>query len=209
MAKFKMKMKLQGFELEIEGEREDIPLIAQNLGEQFSGLLAPAANIAEGEVPRKQVSNNATAIPVPEAKPIRKRKRQSSTSRGGSNGTSSESKNILNWEHNPERWGNPLQTWTTAEKAIWLIYVVEQELNTTSLPASQITATFNHHFKQAKTVHPPNVTRDLGRLKSGANSDVGEDSTKSPSEWFLTTAGKKKVEALIAAALGKPEATAS
>ena len=40
MSKFKFKLKLQGLELEMEGAREDIPLMAQNLGNQLTGTLA-------------------------------------------------------------------------------------------------------------------------------------------------------------------------
>ena len=36
MSKFKFKLKLQGLELEMEGAREDIPLMAQNLGNQLT-----------------------------------------------------------------------------------------------------------------------------------------------------------------------------
>jgi hypothetical protein len=38
MSKFKFKLKLQGLELEMEGSRDDIPLIAHNLGNQLTGL---------------------------------------------------------------------------------------------------------------------------------------------------------------------------
>ncbi|MEM7628950.1 MAG: hypothetical protein AAF356_05960 [Planctomycetota bacterium] len=209
MAKFKMRMKLEGFELDIEGEREAIPTIAQNIGEQFSGLLAPAANIVEGEPPKKLVANDAQAAQAAEPKPAKRKKRSSGGGRAGAAASAADESNVLNWQHNPEKWGNPLQSWTTAEKSIWLLYVIEKELNRTAVPAKQIVGTFNHHFKQAKTVHPPNVTRDLGGLRSGANSEVGEDSTKSPSEWFLTNAGKTRAERLVAAALGKPEAASS
>jgi hypothetical protein len=48
MPKFRIKMKLQGFELEIEGSREEASRISQNLGEQMSALLRPAGVIIDG-----------------------------------------------------------------------------------------------------------------------------------------------------------------
>ena len=37
MAKFRVKMKLQGLELGIEGSREDASLLSQNIGAQVAG----------------------------------------------------------------------------------------------------------------------------------------------------------------------------
>ncbi|MEO1009254.1 MAG: hypothetical protein AAFX79_11870 [Planctomycetota bacterium] len=193
MSTFKVKLEVQGFKLEVEGERDDIPLIAENIGRQFTSALEPAANIAEGTPPRRPIANTAPATAQSPSKPRRKRNRPA---------TASASENILNWDHNPERWGNPLQTWTTAEKSIWLLYVLEHELGRTAVAGPVLAATFNQHFKQAKTVHPPNVTRDLGKIKTGSNSDVGEDTTTSPSEWYLTSSGKKRAVKLIEQALG-------
>lgn len=49
-SKFKIKFKVEKLELEIEGNREDVPLITQALGQQVSGLLAPASDIVQGEI---------------------------------------------------------------------------------------------------------------------------------------------------------------
>ena len=210
MAKFKVELEIQGFKLKMEGEREDIPLMAQNLSEQVDGLIEPAANIAEGEVPRKKVGSDAAQPATVEVKSKTKRKRPRRTA----NGDTSPSGNangpaVLNWTHSPEKWGNPLQAWTTAEKCLWLLYVVENELATTEMTGSSIAATFNRHFKQAKTVHPPNVTRDLGKLKARALSEVGENTTVTPTTWYLTDTGKARAITLVEAALGKSETAAS
>jgi hypothetical protein len=48
MSKFHIKLKLQGLELEVEGTRDDLPVIRRSLGQQFEGLLNPATEIAQG-----------------------------------------------------------------------------------------------------------------------------------------------------------------
>ena len=50
MAKFHVKLKLQGLELEVEGSRDDIPSIRQSLNQQLAGLLEPATDMAEGKI---------------------------------------------------------------------------------------------------------------------------------------------------------------
>ena len=50
MSKFRIKMKLQGLELEIEGAREDASLISRNIGQQVASLMQPAGNIVDGEL---------------------------------------------------------------------------------------------------------------------------------------------------------------
>src|SRR5438067_2145714 len=51
MSKFHVKVKLQGFELEIQGNREDAPAIGRSIGEQFSAIISPAVDILEGNSP--------------------------------------------------------------------------------------------------------------------------------------------------------------
>lgn len=46
MAKFRIRLKLQGLELEVDGEREDIPLISSAVQRQLTGLIQPAEAIA-------------------------------------------------------------------------------------------------------------------------------------------------------------------
>ena len=46
MGKFRIRMKWDAFELEVDGSREDIPLIGQQIGKQLSGVIAPSIGIA-------------------------------------------------------------------------------------------------------------------------------------------------------------------
>jgi hypothetical protein len=49
MAKFRVRLKLQGMELEIDGEREDMPAISTAVQQQLASLIRPAAGLASGE----------------------------------------------------------------------------------------------------------------------------------------------------------------
>jgi|SRR6185369_5843831 len=198
MSKFKMRLKLTGFELDIEGSREDIPLIAQNVGQQIAGLLAPASKIVSGEktdASSRTVHPIQTIVDVSSAR--RKRKRLSIPPIAGAQ-DAEKAPNVLNWKHDSSKWNSPNQSWSTLDKALWLIYVAEQETQQTELTVRQIAETFNTHFKQAKTVRIPNVTRDMGNKKAGKDALVGENATISPSKWYLTESGKSRVTKLIA-----------
>lgn len=126
--KFKIKLKLTSFELEIEGSREDVPLMAQAVGQQMSGLLLPASGIVEGEI----VEDKSLPQAPPEPQPKPRRKPASRRRSTASTSLTSNGKNLVvaavDWRHDPSKWGNPQQDWTTADKSIWLLYVISKEL---------------------------------------------------------------------------------
>jgi hypothetical protein len=206
MAKFRVKLKLQGLEMEIEGSRDDAPLIAQNLGRQFAGLLQPAAQIVAGNGDEQL---DATPIAIQEADSAtaaRKRgprKKRSATV--PTTASDSAEEGPLDWRHDPAKWGSPKQAWNTANKAMWLLYVASNETDQKELSSKRIANTFNKHFRQAGQILPFNVTRDLGKLKVGKDAPVSEDTTQASSPWFLTEAGTKRAQGLVSEALGRGE----
>jgi len=198
MSKFKVRLKLQGLELEVEGNRDDVPLIADSVAEQVAGLLKPASNIVEGEIVtdghRPQYVEGETS----ETKTKQARKKRQSQTQPGSN----SKEEAVDWSHDPSKWGVPKQKWSTADKSLWILYVVEKAEGIKEMSAPRIATTFNKHFPQAGIVHPPNVSRDLGKLKLKSPALVSEDRAKSPSTWFLTEGGIQRVEKLIRETLG-------
>lgn len=194
MSKFRMKLKLQGFELEIEGNREDASVIGKSIGDQISGMLSPSLNILEGEVASSRTQPQS-AIPLVAEIP---RRRGGRRTKSAPNGTEANTQANIEFRNDPSKYATPTQQWTTAEKAIWLLYVVKEVSLVPELSTGQIVKTFNTHFRQAKTVTNSNVSRDLGKAKVSSPSLVGEDPTKSPPVWFLTDEGIRKAQAIIA-----------
>lgn len=201
MAKFRMKLKLQGLELEIEGAREDASLISRNIGQQMAGLLQPAGAIVDGDVlndetPPVQIINASNGT---SPKKIRRRK-QASTAQNDD-----DSSAAVDFKHEPQKYGNPRQEWKTAQKAVWLIYVVKEVTGIAEMTTRSIVETFNKHFRQSGTITTSNTSRDLGRLKAKEKpSPVGEDTTKTPAPWYLTEEGRKRAQELVGEALGQP-----
>lgn len=187
-------MKLQGFELEIEGSREDVPLISQNIADQLTGFLKPAAAILDGEV----VSTNTVQASLSPAGnssgPKRRVKRPTSV---GKSETSASNGAVIDWRHDSEKYAMPSQTWTVSDKYLWVLYVIGEELNQIEVPAINLANSFNKHFKQFGSLIVNNAKRDMGTLKKKKPALVGEDTTKSPTTWFLTEAGKKTAQQLI------------
>lgn len=194
MSKFKIKMKLQGLELEIEGARDDMRLISQNLGQQMAGMLQPAGAIIEGDALHSPASNDRALIEESVRKKPRKRRQA-----GTNNGDGSDASSAIDWKHDSAKYGTPSQDWTATKKAMWLLYVANAETNHAELPSKVIADTFNKHFRPAGLVQAFNITRDLGKLrvKKGGPAPVGEDTTKNPSGWFLTDEGRKQVQKII------------
>ena len=194
MPKVKIKFKLTGLEFEVEAEREDMPVISQNLANQLGGILTPAASIASGKLPAITQTPSPADDPESSAKTRRKGVRRA----GAAAATTTErTAKALDWQHNSEQWGNPLQTWTLLQKAIWLLYVAKAEGSISEMTSTQVTETFNKHFRQSGAINRANTARDLGKAKAAAPAKVGEDTTKSPSTWYLTTEGEKTAAQLV------------
>ncbi len=205
MSKFKLKMKLQGLELEIEGSREDASLMSDNIGQQIAGLLRPVSNIIDGETESHASSSpSPTIISLPTGGSNRKphRRRQGASSSSSNDATAP----VIDFKHAPEKFGNPKQQWKTAQKASWLLYVVQETTGANELTTKSIVDTFNKHFRQFGKITTSNVTRDLGKLRFVTPTPIGEDTTKTPSTWYLTDEGRKQAQASVADALGQIQA---
>lgn len=202
MAKFKVKLKLQGLEIEIEGSKEDIPGITHNLGQQLTGILAPAGAIVAddsyGQIPPATVA--ASVAPESKRKPRRR-----SPSASQVTDVTDKADQAIDWRNDTSKFGTPKQGWKTSDKSLWLIHAVGEQTGTKELSGASIAATFNKHFRQAGTIKVGNVNRDLGRLKVKKNGPavVSEDTTKTPAAWFLTEEGQRAAQKLVGEALGR------
>lgn len=208
MSKFKIKLKLEGFELEVEGSKDDIPHIAENISGQFAGLLAPTANIARGNeraAAHQPVNVTPLATQVGGGRGKRRSNGRRSASTGSGNGSASATE-LFDWKHDVALFGNPLQAWNTAEKAMWLLYVAAKQNVTQEMTGPQIAATFNKHFRQSGRILGHNITRDLGKVKGTPPAKVSEDTTKEPPAWFLTDEGIKHAEVLVKTSRGQADA---
>jgi hypothetical protein len=191
-------MKLQGLELEIEGAREDAAAISQNIGAQLSSMMQPVTGIIDGETPYKNGFSNSAPqlINVLPKKTRRARQTHSGSVADG------ENSQVINFVSSPEKFGNPQQTWKTADKALWLMYVLQENEMGTEFSTKTIVDTFNTHFKQSGKITTSNVTRDVGRLKTKKPALVGENAGSNPPTWFLVEEGRKRAQGLVAEALG-------
>lgn len=201
MAKTKFKIKLTGLEIEFEGERDEVPAVANTMRNQLTEILSAPAALTSSK------SSNSSALlgQEKEVVEVQASTNKVSRSKNSSNGRSSTRKNkepAIDWRHDASKWGTPSQGWNPTKKSIWLLYVVEQELGQTDITVSQIATTFNKHFKQSGKVQASNVSRDLSKAKVKQPIHVQEDTTQDPSKWYLTVSGKDYAADLVKEALG-------
>ena len=190
MSKFKIKLELQAFKLEIEGSREDIPLITQNVAKQLTGLVQPPQGIV-GTAPSPSTNgDDGAGQMLVNGKPYSKSKPRKPSKQSSPQKTESQ---IIDFQPDPLNFGTPLQTWNTVQKAIWLMLLLKQEKSLTHSSPTLIAETFNKHFFTAGVLRPSNVSRDLKANKGSKDSWVGE----TDSGLFLTDAGAKKAAELI------------
>lgn len=194
MAKFRIRLKVQALELEIDGERDDIPVITSAVQQQFAGLLQPTEAMANGH---KLAEPNGQVIDLEAVKGKGKAKRRS----GAKTSSDAASAQPLEFRHDPAKFGNPLQTWNITDKSVWFLYVLKTLKVADEVTGPQLAATFNHQFKAAGAIHPPLVTRELSRAKVKVPALVGEDKKQDPSLWYLTDEGTKYAQQLIQSVL--------
>ena len=81
------------------------------------------------------------------------------------------------------------------------MYVLKDLGVASEVGGPQLAATFNNNFKAAGAIHPPLVTRELGKAKVKNPALVGEDKKQEPSLWYLTDEGTKYSQQLIQSTL--------
>jgi hypothetical protein len=177
----------------VKGEREDIPVIARNMANQVANLLQPAMDIAGGKGDAPQLAPQVVDEAV-EATASNGRRRRNPKARPGATPTRE-----LKVVADPQTWGKPLQTWNCADKAIWLVFVMAETGVAKELIGAEIARLFNANFREAKTIRPQNVNRDLSKLKVGSEAYVGRNENEA---WFLTDLGKKYAADLVSKAQG-------
>ena len=149
MAKFKVRFKVEKLELEIEGERENLPAITHGLKQHLAGFIqAPAAVIGVEEEPL--VIEPAITAGNGGSGDVRKRKRRNRSSVSGNDDSVGAA---VDFRHDGAKWGTPKQDWSTAQKAMWLLYAVAKQTEHKELSYGAVVETFNKHFRQAKEVN--------------------------------------------------------
>jgi hypothetical protein len=154
MSKFKVRLSIKEFSLEVEGSREDLPQISHNLTRQLTGFVAPATTPMNANVLPLNGHDKSSTSP---ASPRRSFSR-------GRNPTSKEDKRV-DWTYDGQAYGMPRQNWTAIDKAIWLLHVAKKALGINEMAAAQIVTTFNSHYASAKPISMGNLSRDLHKLR--------------------------------------------
>jgi hypothetical protein len=199
MSKFKVNVKLQGYEVKlgsiefsVEGEKEDAQKISQEIERQLGGMIHGPAVIAPTSLKSGNGNSNQRVLEGQVSddengtdKATKGRSRKS----GGSSGSRTPSEPI-NLSHDSATDGSPQQGWTTVQKAIWFLYVINQQASIPQMTANNITKNFNKYFRAAGAIHRGNVIKYLEaeRVK-GQNATVGADMDDGAAKYFLTQAG--------------------
>lgn len=192
--KFKFKLKITGFEMEVEGSKEDVASITSNVSSQLKNLVQPKG-ITDDDI---EIEDGiATVIPQPIALPVKKKSRAKRNNTSSAPGSKKEVGGAIDFVVDIQKYGSPKMAWSTLQKSLWMMYVIKETLSNDELTLAQITETFNKHFKQAKTIRHSNVSRDLGSSKVKSPSLVGENTTVSPATWYLTEEGIRTVQNLL------------
>jgi hypothetical protein len=202
MSKTKFSVKITGLEISFEGDREDLPRLTQSLGAQVDGLINAPLSVLEQAPALPPVSSTAVVDALPVSKPQRTRSRSSKTNGQPATGKKADNGTTLSWNHDVDKWGQPIQSWNPTKKAVWLLYVVKSECDAASMPAGNIAAVFNKYFSQAGNIRGGNVSRDLRKASQARPPQVQKDMSSGEEAWSLTQTGTRAAEELVAECRG-------
>lgn len=185
MSKFTIKVEIQGLKIEVEGSKEDVPRLAQRVGEQIGSLVQPALLLEpQNHRPADFAGDDAAG-----SGKGRSRGRRAGT--GGGRGRTTAAEPTLSVD--PSKHGAPRQGWNTLQKSIWLLYVAGRALSSYS-----IEKVFNAQFKASGAIRRQNISRDLDKEKlRGKEALVGAEMNDGTATYYLTDAGKTAAERLI------------
>lgn len=199
------EFEITGLKLKIKGDSADASGKVAELQRQVQSLMSTINSLAQqGTRVLPPPDNAPSSAKLLEAGP----EQTSSDNNVSSNGTRRRQprKNTslgprhkadaIDFKHDADQYGFPKQNWATAQKAMWMIYVLSQQGEAKEFSASVIAATFNKHFKSFGMILAQNVLRDLGKEK-GKSGAVNSDASQDPMKWYLLEAGKKQIPALI------------
>jgi hypothetical protein len=191
VAKFRIRLKVQGLDLEVDGERQDLPAITNAVQQQLSSMVIPGEIIADGHKQLGDGGNGSGAGSEDENKKKRPGRRER---RPGGDGAPASP---IEFRHDAAKYGNPVQSWSVTEKSVWLLYVLKKVGAASEVSGPALAATFNQYFKAAGRVHPPLVTREFAKVKVQNPAPIGEDKNG----FYLTDEGDKQAEQLIQSVL--------
>src|SRR5947209_635258 len=101
MGKFRIRLKVQGFELEVDGDREDVPTITRAVSNQLQNLVIPG-EIANGQKQLGEGSNGA----APQDEATKRKRGARRASRAGEFAAGA-----IEYKHDGSKYGNPVQGW--------------------------------------------------------------------------------------------------
>lgn len=194
MPSFEVDFEIKGLKLKIKGERNEVPMILDNVARQVSGAIAPMAAIAQAGSP--------PILPEPKIESLQSTpsfsRRTVKGRRSGGTGSKLAAVVPIAFHHDAQKYGSPKQAWKGERKIAWMMHVLHKETNVKAVSGAQIAETFNEHFRAAGQLHRNSMPRDLNHMKDKAVPWVGKTKGESATEWFLTDEGHKEALSAIA-----------
>jgi hypothetical protein len=201
MSKLEIEFEITGLKLKIKGDSDDVSGKVADLQRQVQGVMntigAITQNASTPVLPSAPAGQNGTQTPA-----LRVLEAPADTGRKGGNrgagrkGGTRKQAEAIDFKHDADKYGFPKQEWNTAQKAMWLLYILSLQTGTQEYSANVLAATFNKHFKSFGSVLAHNLLRDLGKEK-GKSGWVNSDASQEPPTWLLLEEGKKGMAALI------------
>lgn len=207
MPKLEIEFEITGVKLRIKGESDDVVARATDVQRRLQGAMQSLSAVGEGAIGASTPQPPPLQLRPSESEadgnggPSATRTRRVGARRGGGRSGAE----AIELTHDAEAYGFPREDWNTATKAMWLLYIIEKQVNRQEASAPVIAETFNKYFRRFKAIRANLVARDLANTQARSGT-VANNANESPQTWYLLDSGKKEVETKIKEAMASAQA---
>jgi hypothetical protein len=189
------EIRISGIKLEIDDELESATAAFGAVQQIVAGALQPAFNQALlGARGAVIDAEQPIAQPLPAQLPSNAAKPKPRPAKNRNAPTPASTQDLPALSLDPTTYGNPRQDWTSAQKALWILWAVQESTGKTDLTTTEIVSLFNKYYQQFRTINKQNVGRDLGKERKKNPPTVGWKPDEK--KWFLYEAGTTAAKAL-------------
>ena len=188
------EIKISGLKIEIDDELDAANAAFGAAQHLVAGAIQPAfaQAIVKGQQAGKLIEGTASS--VGEGQRTSAPRNTRSISSGRKKPASGSDANVLPYTHDPDKYGNPSIEWSTAQKALWTLWALQESADIKEMTSTQIVDVLSKYFREFSPPNRQNVTRDLGKEKKKNPPTVGF--SPDTGGWFLYDPGKTAAKAL-------------
>ena len=196
MASFKFK--LTGLEIEFDGTPDEVLQVQKSAQANLGAIIQAGMNPTQPAV--AAIAATVEDVDNEEVAESREGGKSKSNATPRKRGTKMRPRRVIDMAIDPNVHGTPTQDMSTAEKALYTLYLATKIAGVDGLSNASIVATYEKYFSRSGNIRATNVSRDfnLRKYSQGPEAIVSLKPSDKGSFWMLTNKGMAAGEQIAA-----------